>query len=117
LELQLLALQDLHDGCDRRNALSRLRFTRCAKLVVSIGLIFVGSFAEHMFHTFAELRFSFRLGGIAIWKSLLAEIIDGGKHLLQPAYSGFDFFERDRFGKRLRIVCCMCTCHSDVKKV
>ena len=117
LDFQFLILQRLHEACDRSDALGHLCFARCAKLVISKGLKLLRSFAEHMFHTFAELQFGFALGGVAIGESVLAEIVDCGEDLLKSDGPGFNFFERDRFGQGLRIVCCVCACHSVVKKV
>ncbi len=74
-------------------------------------------FPEYAFDTFAELQFSFAPGGIAVGESFLAEIVDRSEDFLKLAGPGFDFFERDRFGRKLRVVCCACTCHSGVGKV
>jgi hypothetical protein len=66
---------------------------------------------------FAEPQFGFAPGSIAIGESFLAEIVDRCEDFLKLAGPGFDFFQRDRFGRRLRIFCCACTCHGGVGKV
>lgn len=117
LEFQLLLLQGAYQVLDCSDAVGRFRFVGRAKLIIAIGLKFVRSFPEHAFDAFAELQFGFAPGGIAIGESFSAEIVDRREDFLKLAGPGFDFFERDRFGRKLRVVCCACTCHSGVGKV
>ncbi|MDR4468691.1 MAG: hypothetical protein MRJ68_10385 [Nitrospira sp.] len=96
LGAQVSGPQGVDETRNDREASCDVGLVRCPNFEIPVCLKFLGTFAECLSKAFTKLQLGFTLGGITMGESFLADVVDGGDHLLEFGDSKRDLFEWSR---------------------